>query len=692
MAGFPNSSPYQQSPTNENSFIPQYAEPPASPRAPLPPGFYPTTDPSLQQTSVQQTQQTQRSSHTNGDQNKNRLRKACDSCSIRKVKCDESGPPCKACEGLEIPCTFDRPSKRRGPPNRLAESIKKQRLESPGNSGHSMPSSPTHAAHTLASFAQQQVLSADAICPWPVLQLLIEDYFTFIHPLIPVPHEPSFRSALEHRQDLTSPTFLALMASMIGCLTASFPRRPRHHFKTHGLEHMYPTSMSLIDRCQKVAVEAHGPATYNRVYTVHDAIISYLQGLTHMYTFHKQPAMLYFKECLSIITTLGLHKADQQKTGTNGVPPPRMTANGHHLEGPRPPGNDVIVQELGRRVFWVLFVGIKSLQQLGVSPFEVNIPPSTRSDPYPPLPMEVDDVYLAPTHVLQQPEGHKSELVGFNINVRVFLTYQAVSTNELVHGVDELFDWERQKKELERSLENVKRILESLPPSLGLAQKDQTLTTEKHNYPEPEAATPRQMDQTNTAVSSIEDRRSMQQEIQKANIHASQLGTRSYLVEKYFNLVDAHYHVPSHHISHNSSSNAIAPSLNAQSPAGTNSKPKPSSSEVAMSKERESVIKDLLLMLSTIDQVHMEPNGASLISKVRAIASTLLDVPRTRKGSLALRAEDYLNKFVHVLNLLEKTVPANATPHEEDEESQLRGWADLREEQARFLRVGGFLG
>ncbi|KAL9105046.1 MAG: hypothetical protein Q9163_000059 [Psora crenata] len=652
MAGFDESSSYRRSSNNDSNFISQYAEPPSA-RAPLPPGFYPNADANAEQPPGQQPQQNQRLPHAN-----------------------------------EIPCTFDRPSKRRGPPNRLAESIKKQRLESPGNTSHSIPSSPTHAAHTLASFAQQQVLSADAICPWPLLQLLIDDYFTFIHPLIPVPHEPSFRTALDHRQDLTSPTFLSLMASMVACLTASYPRRPRRHFKTFGLDHMYPTSMSLIDRCQKVAVEAHGPATYNRAYTVHDAIISYLQGLTNIYTFQKQPAMLYFKECLSIITSLGLHKLEQHKSAQNGVPPPRMTANGHHLEGPRPPANDVVVKELGRRVFWVLFASVKSLQQLGVSPFELNIPPPTRSDPYPPLPLEVDDVYLTPTHVMQQPDGHKSELVGFNINVRVFLSYQGISKNELIHGVDELFDWERQKKELEQSLKNVKTILEGLPPSLVLDQQDQTPNPQKHSYPEPGAAPSGPLDQTKMAIDSIEDRTKMQQEVQKANIHASQLGTRSYLVEKYFNLSDAHQRLSNYQASNNPSSNAIAPSL-----SRTSAKPdiKPLSTEIAMSTERESVIKDLLLMLSTIDQVHMEPNGASLISKVRAIASTLLDVPRTRKGSLALRAEDYLNKFVHVLNHLEKSVPANATPHEEDEEFQLRGWADLREEQARFLGVGGFL-
>ena len=82
----PPEAPYVQQPP-QPSFIPQYNERPSadSPRAPLPPGFYPNTDPSLQQTPPQQAAKTPQS---NGDSQKSasRLRKACDSCSVRKVK------------------------------------------------------------------------------------------------------------------------------------------------------------------------------------------------------------------------------------------------------------------------------------------------------------------------------------------------------------------------------------------------------------------------------------------------------------------------------------------------------------------------------------------------------------------------------------------------------------------------------
>ncbi|KAL8817709.1 MAG: hypothetical protein Q9191_008095 [Dirinaria sp. TL-2023a] len=148
------------------------------------------------------------------DPQKARLRKACDGCSLRKVKCDEN-TPCKPCHDLGIECRFERPSKRRGPPNRHAEALKRQKMDS-GMPGQAGSTSPTHAAQALASFAQTPFYkqNMETIAPLPIVEALIQDYFTYLHPLIPVPHEPSFREALSQREDNTNPTFLALLTSM----------------------------------------------------------------------------------------------------------------------------------------------------------------------------------------------------------------------------------------------------------------------------------------------------------------------------------------------------------------------------------------------------------------------------------------------------------------------------------------------
>ncbi len=690
----------QQDAPHPTTFIPQYPQLPPSPSsAQRAPPAYMNVDPQLNQGDGQtqadpRTQMQNPSKSKKGEsssESKARLRKACDSCSIRKVKCDETGPPCKACIGLQIPCTFNRQSKRRGPPNRHAESLKKGRFDLDGGSGLSQPASPTHAAQTLAAFAQQQVLSADSICPWPVLESLVDDYFIYIHSLVPLPHKPTFYHKFRSREDMSDPTFLALLASMVGCLVASFPRRPRQHFRAHGMEHAFPNSMSFVDRCHQVAMQAQGTGYLDRHLTIYDAIISYLQGLICGYTYNRQGTLLYYKQCLSILTTLGVHKETYARIKPAEAPQARMVPNGHALEGPRPDGVDHVLQELSRRTFWVLFVGIRSLQHLGISQWELPILPETKASPYPALPLEVDDDYITPTQILQQPQNIVSELTGFNVNVRVYTTYNDLATFELLHGVDEVADWDRQKRVLEQSLQAVKSVFERLPPELLLNLQPLDLQTYGQNYPPPAAglSAPQEMDYyANNGFDNrpidynrVNELRRIQYEIQKANIYASQLGTRSYLMEKYWTLCDAN----SRNETSRSSPGPIAPILDKHSQPTES----PGMTEQEMANEREDIVKNFLVVLFSINQVNMEPNGISFISKVRQIASTLLDQPRLRKGTLAVRAEEYLRTFMAMLMKLERVDPPGNCL-DEDEEAQLRHWADLRQYQARFAQSGGF--
>jgi hypothetical protein len=258
---------------------------------------------------------------------------------------------------LDIPCTFDRPSRRRGPPNRHAEAIKKRRLDSPSGAGSiSSPTSPSNVAETLVSFSSNAVLSAESICPLATLELLIDDFFTYIHPLCPFPHEPSFRGAFKHRQDLVSPGFLALLASMVGVLVASFPRKPRLHLKAQHSEHLFPNSLALVERCHTVAVQARGAGYLdNPDLNVYDAVTSYFLGLSGAYTFQWKQARLYFGETLTIIRVIGAHKIKN----SSFIP---ATPSGENSFQQKPEEEvDYIKQEIGRRVFWVMFVGIRSV-------------------------------------------------------------------------------------------------------------------------------------------------------------------------------------------------------------------------------------------------------------------------------------------------------------------------------------------
>lgn len=325
------------------------------------------------------------------------------------------------------------------------------------------------------------------------------------------------------------------------------------------------------------------------------------------------------------------------------------------------------------------------------------IVPYPSADPYPPLPLEVDDIYIHPTHISHQPPGIISRLAGFNYNVKVYSSYTTLIKMELAYGVDEVFDWERQRRVLEECLHTVRNVLATVPPELQLRPGNGPgeFASSDLSYQSAAAAVanfhpPMTVPEKGYAIEEIE-KRYIQYEIQKANINASQLGTRSYLVEKYWNLFDA-YQRRIESIER-SPQRLLSPSTESFR-AGHASPAQRDMLEREMATERENIVLDLLRVLSSINQVNMEPNGGSFINKIRQIASTLIDVPRTRKGSIALRAENYLHQFLEILMKLEKVSPppnAEGRDLEGDEEVALSHWADLREHQTRFAQAGGFL-
>jgi len=597
------------------------------------------------------------------------------------------------------------------------------------DSGPPSPGSPTHAAQTLAALSSgpsSQQLTAESICPMETLDLLIDDFFTYIHPLCPFPHEPSFREAWKRREDLTNKAFLALLASMIGALVSSFPRKPRLHLKAHRREHLFPNHMSLVHRCQQLCAMARGPGYLeSESLSVYDAATSYFLALMGIYTFRWRLGRLYFGECLTILRTLGLHKTKEHTYTQLGLLPHSVGSSAGSFDGSQDQPVDNITLEMGRRIFWTMFVGVKTIQQLGASFGELVIPPPTSTEPYPPLPAEVDDFCIYPTHNEQQPGGLLPMTTGFNANVKVFSSYNALATTEMAWGVDALVDWERQKMVLHESLLRCKNSIAELPMELKVfpqagpfAQPHQQNGNGYYpnfaqpNIPRDPAQTLMNPSQRVDADQSPEQRRRMQYEIQKANIYASALSTRSYIVEKYFNLCEAY---DRRQQSRGPGSTPSSPGIGITAAGLDRMLPQAPTSHYdavgqIMRQEREEIVKDLLVVLGSINQVNMEPSADSFVSsfdrantcldadrsqtmKIRSIASTLLDVPDQRKGQLALQAQEYLAAFLKILVKLERVSPANSEGSQpEDEEAELRHWADLREYQLKFAQQGGLMG
>lgn len=323
------------------------------------------------------------------------------------------------------------------------------------------------------------------------------------------------------------------------------------------------------------------------------------------------------------------------------------------------------------------------------------IAPSTPSLPYPAYPENVDDICVLANEVIHQQDGSVTLLTGFRFAIDIYTTMNGIVSLELAYGMSTL-PWADQRILLRDGLLAAKSITDNLPPELQLGNHgDETTSLDEagmHYVPPAWPNSQPAHDLRNVIKNQPARRRHLQYEIQKGNIYVSQLATRSYFVELYFDLRDVHL---------------------SEQQQGTNPIDGQSEEEKAaqdadekeihdfMSSERELIVQGLLTVLGSISQRNMEPNGGSLINKIRQVASTLLNDAPERKGPFAIKSEEALSQLINILVKLEKTGATNGPGLEttdpnqmtsQDEEEELRNWADLRDYQLRFSAHGGFGG
>lgn len=623
-----------------------------------------------------------------------RLRRACDMCSARKVKCDDQNVPCRPCRELGVDCTNERPTKRRGPPNKhavAAKAAKRARLEIDGaTTGFAMSPTPQTAAKTLLDISSDApTLDAEAIAPIPVLELLVDDFFTYIHPLAPFPHEPTFRQSFANREDRTRPEFLCLLASMICALVASFPRSAREHLKAQHSTHLFPRSLVMIEKCRDIALTARGSKwVLKEPKTLDDAATSYFLGLGTGYAHQWKASRHFMGETLTIIRELGFSRPKHA-----GELP--TFGNDNHSPDPLPFNH--VKDQIGKRIFWCLLLGVRSFSQLGPGQADVVIAPSTPSLPYPAYPENVDDIWVLANEIIHQPEDAVTLLTGYRFAIDIYTTMNGVVSLELAYGMSTL-PWSDQRLLLKDGLVAAKTVIDNLPVELQLnptsTESNPLATLDENGMQYAPPAWPNNQpahDVRHIIKLHPHRRRQLQYEIQKANIFVSQLATRSYFVEMYFNLRDVY-------LAERQQNGSMVPEEEQESDAITDK-------EILefMSTERELIVQNLLTVLGSISQRNLEPNGGSLINKIRQVASTLLHDAPERKGPFAVKSEEALSQLIDVLMKLEKSgsgietsttdgVDGGDQMTSQDEEEELRNWADLRDYQLRFALHGGFGG
>ncbi|BCS23705.1 putative C6 transcription factor [Aspergillus puulaauensis] len=207
-----------------------------------------------------------------------RISKACDFCNRRSIKCNKNnGPlaPCQNCADFDVPCTYDRPARRRGA-RRNASPAASQTMQPTGAlptlSAQQTPRDEDLARTGSVSSTIMQSRTSNAswdgvngthaavagpsdgglISPWKAfatacnrtIQDLAQVYFEIVYPIFPLFHWPTFTKALENMDYLHDDGFFA--STMAMCALASARARDGALYTTRWTPHQLASPPSEV--------------------------------------------------------------------------------------------------------------------------------------------------------------------------------------------------------------------------------------------------------------------------------------------------------------------------------------------------------------------------------------------------------------------------------------------------------------
>ncbi|KAH6672147.1 hypothetical protein B0J14DRAFT_67975 [Halenospora varia] len=539
-------------------------------------------------------------------------RKACDFCRERKIKCSNDDPslPCDGCIELSVPCTFSNTQKRRGRPHRtLARFLAaREPLDtSNGNIPFPIPNSAgsvgTNSStlevppHCLPITSLISSITIEHLCPIPVFYQIINDYLTFIYPITPITHRPTFNSALSSNFHDHDPEFLRLCLSLCAMTVSSLQRRmPSYGFGYYNHADEIVQRVDRLITASRLATDELDTASSNIM------ICSFLLGMASHYVERPMRGWVLINESIQVSRSLNL-----------------ATKEGYD-------GRDLVDAEMCKRAFWMLYI-IQIHDRLShITPYTLLGQNPSLTDWEFLIPLELDDDNLIPSkEPSRKGEPTSTPLIaGFIALVKVFLCVLNLITEESKNQLPSSPSTSRQGVEPVPTLNNtglgrqvtnhanrlsimsnLSNIINDLPPSL------RDLSPPQHPRNESESTYTRQF------------------QIMKANIHITRLYLQSSILESF--------------------TSAPAPTSSSSIDPGT-----PSKGANQLWQSREDICRQLLEILNYCPLQTLESNGSSMVVKIREIAATLLDDEEDDDdgvyiSEVAERSKRYVQSFVEIL-------------------------------------------
>jgi hypothetical protein len=186
-------------------------------------------------------------------------------------------------------------------------------FESPTNAIGSSTS--THGScppETLGAVAYREGASflTDALCSRELLLVIINDYLTWIYPLVPVVHRPSFRSNLEQSRDLHDSDFLCLIFCICAATVGFLPKVFTKYQALAGENSSFSSRTDMINRCYTLCMEQRGPYYFDTV-NFQKWAIAYLMQITHLQIGNHNLSRMMEVEAMQMARLLGLHRISE---------------------------------------------------------------------------------------------------------------------------------------------------------------------------------------------------------------------------------------------------------------------------------------------------------------------------------------------------------------------------------------------
>ncbi|KAE9370012.1 hypothetical protein N431DRAFT_468098 [Stipitochalara longipes BDJ] len=525
---------------------------------------------------------------------------------------------CIECVAVGLSCSYNEERKKRGPKSWRVERFREAAANSHASSSLEQPPVLDTLLYLLPINEASYRVTIEHLMPFTAFQLIMDDYLSFVYPVIPVVHIPSFQRRLSARDYNRDPVFLRFCLSISAVTVSSMPRK----ISVYGFGH-YEDSRQFVTRAYLLVMASRytNSSDWADTPSMDTLLCSYLLSCASHYTEKPSRAWMLMNESLQNCRNLEIWNRD-----------------GYQMLS-------IIDSEICKRMFWLLYIvqvhdrltHISLCAQLGQDPILYDWEFL--------LPAEVSDEELE-QRIQSSPAtapitGTRISLIsGFIALIKVFLCVGQLISNSaplsfahpnpswttnildqlrlnppyIPHGpAKECLDIDS----LRQMLRNLANVLNDLPQELQItANRPPDLSTNCIQY-----------------------------NIMKANIHVTRLFFQSTILERCSTVF---------YDSSGLEENLEIIFLSQEQIA-----------KIELWKARDMIATELLDVLNHCTRDSLEANGASVVIKIRSIASTLLgrDDERIIGSDIAQRAEHYLQNFIEVLSVLDYS-HRNVTPAE----------------------------